>query len=132
MLLCRSGKPLHGADNLPSKEIVTPQPNDQVSVQSSNGASTDNVGHVGISHDQRAKTSTVLQTAKVRVQTNSGNSVEATVMFDLGADTTYVSHDFVRRIKPKWITSKYTSNSAFGNKKSLGSKERNVYICEFD
>ena len=43
-------------------------------------------------------------------------------MFDLGADTTYVNHDFVRRIKPK-----YTSYSGFGNKKSQGNKERNVY-----
>ncbi|XP_076037198.1 uncharacterized protein LOC143022737 [Oratosquilla oratoria] len=49
------------------------------------------------------------------------------VMFNLGADTTYVSHDIVRRIKPKWVTSKYTSYSTFGNKKSQNRKERNVY-----
>ncbi|XP_076057231.1 uncharacterized protein LOC143034768 [Oratosquilla oratoria] len=48
-------------------------------------------------------------------------------MFDLGADTTYVSHDIVRRIKPKWVTYKYTSYSTFGNKKSQNRKERNVY-----
>lgn len=48
-------------------------------------------------------------------------------MFDLGVDTTYVSHDFVRKVKPNWVTSKYTFYSAFGNKKSQGSKELNVY-----
>ncbi|XP_076038999.1 uncharacterized protein LOC143024115 [Oratosquilla oratoria] len=48
-------------------------------------------------------------------------------MFNLGADATYVSHDIVRRIKPKWVTSKYTSYSTFGNKKSQNRKERNVY-----
>ena len=69
----------------------------------------------------------MLQTAKVKVLTKGGNSVNATVMFDLGADTTYVSQDFVRRIKPKWVTSRNTSYSAFGNKKSQNCKERNVF-----
>ncbi|XP_076044820.1 uncharacterized protein LOC143027420 [Oratosquilla oratoria] len=75
----------------------------------------------------RVKRSTVLQTAKIKTLTNDGKSVDAIVMFDLGADTTYVSHDIVRRIKPKWVTSKYTSYSTFGNKKSQNRKERNVY-----
>lgn len=124
VLFCRVGRSVgQGPSTFPSKPIVTQQPNGQV--QSSN-VSTTNVGHVGISHDQRVL-STVLQTAKVKVINGNGKPVEATVMFDLGADTTYVSQGFVKRIKPKWVTSMYTSYSAFGNKKSQGSKERNVY-----
>lgn len=127
VLFCRAFRPSNGANDPPRKETVTHKPSDHVSSQSSNAVSSaESVGHVSISHDQRVK-STVLQTAKIKVLTNGGDSVDATVMFDLGADTTYVSHDFVRRIKPKWVTSKYTSYSAFGNKKSQGSKERNVY-----
>ncbi|XP_066967891.1 uncharacterized protein [Macrobrachium rosenbergii] len=65
--------------------------------------------------------------AIVKVLTGGGKCVEAVVMFDLGADTTYVSHIFVRRIKPKWVTSKYTSYSAFGDGKSKNMREQNVY-----
>lgn len=39
----------------------------------------------------------------------------------------YVKHDFVRRTKSKWITSKSTSYSAFVDQKSQYSKERNAY-----
>lgn len=127
VLFCRAGQPCVETNNSSGKQIVTKKSNDQVSVQSSETINTGTVEHVGISHEQNVKRATVLQTAKIKVLTNGGDSVEATVMFDLGADTTYVSHDFVRRIKPKWVTSKYTSYSAFGNKKSQGSKERNVY-----
>ncbi|KAK4324412.1 hypothetical protein Pmani_004972 [Petrolisthes manimaculis] len=127
VLFCRVGKPYSDNNNLPGKQVVTHKSNGQVNIQSSDAANTSTVEHVGISHDKRVKKSTVLQTAKVKVLSKGGKSVEANVMFDLGADTTYVSHDFVKRIKPKWITSKYTSYSAFGNKKSQGSQERNVY-----
>ncbi|KAK3896281.1 hypothetical protein Pcinc_000025 [Petrolisthes cinctipes] len=127
VLFCRVGKPYSDNNKLPGKQVVTHKSNGQVNIQSSDAANTSTVEHVGISHDQRVKKSTVLQTAKVKVLSKGGKSVVATVMFDLGADTTYVSHDFVKRIKPKWITSTYTSYSAFGNKKSQGSQERNVY-----
>lgn len=127
VLFCRTGKPFYETNNSPGKQVFTQTSNDQVSVQSSDAGNTGTVGHVGISHDQKVKKSSVLQTAKVKVLRNGGESVEATVMFDLGSDTTYVSHDFVRKIKPNWVTSKYTSYSAFGNKKSQGGKERNVY-----
>lgn len=51
----------------------------------------------------------------------------ATVMYDLEADTTYVSHNFVIKTKHKLISSKYAFYSAFGNQKSQDSKEGNVY-----
>ena len=110
VLLCRIGKPYYDdTNNLPGKQIATQKSKGQVdlmNIQSSDAANTGTVEQIGISHDQRVKKSTVLQTAKVKILTNGGKFVEATVIFYLGADTTYVSHDFVRRIKPKWVTSK--------------------------
>ncbi|XP_076037766.1 uncharacterized protein LOC143023138 [Oratosquilla oratoria] len=125
VLFCRTGKTICVTNNSPSRQGVAHTPSEQVNNAVNTGSGT--VEHVGISHDQRVKRSTVLQTAKIKTLTNDGKSVDAIVMFDLGADTTYVSHDIVRRIKPKWVTSKYTSYSTFGNKKSQNRKERNVY-----
>lgn len=127
VLFCNFGKSNGETNKFQIKQNVNQRLNDQANIQSNNAVNTGTVEHVGISHDQGIKKSTVLQTAKVKVLTSSGKSVDATVMFDLGADTTYVSHEFVRKIKPKWVTSKYTSYSAFGNKKSQDIKERNVY-----
>ncbi|XP_076038379.1 uncharacterized protein LOC143023660 [Oratosquilla oratoria] len=125
VLFCRTGKTICVTNNSPSRQGVAHTPSEQVNNAVNTGSGT--VEHVGISHDQRVKRSTVLQTAKIKTLTNNGKSIDAFVMFDLGADTTYVSHDIVRRIKPKWVTSKYTSYSTFGNKKSQNRKERNIY-----
>ena len=85
------------------------------------------MSHKGISHDSTVGKSTVLQTAKVKVSTDSGELVSAVVMFDMGADTTYVSKNFVKKCKPNWITSKFSTYSSFGNSKSFESQDRSVY-----
>ncbi|XP_076035359.1 uncharacterized protein LOC143021637 [Oratosquilla oratoria] len=125
ILFCRTSKKIYATNNSPSRQGVAHTHSEQV--DSTVNTSSGTVEHVGISHDQRVKRSTVLQTAKIKTLTNNGKSIDVIVMFDLGADTTYVSHDIVRRIKAKWVTSKYTSYSTFGNKKSQNRKERNVY-----
>lgn len=85
-------------NNLTSKQSVTQQSNDQVSIQSNNAVSTDDFGRVGLCHDWKVKASSVLQTARVKLPTNGGNSVETIVIFDLGADTIYVSHDLLEEL----------------------------------
>lgn len=85
-------------NNLTSKQSVTQQSNDQVSIQSNNAVSTDDFGRVGLCHDRKVKASSVLQTARVKLPTNGGNSVETIVIFDLGADTIYVSHDLLEEL----------------------------------
>lgn len=70
---------------------------------------------------------TILQTAKVQVSTGDGDIVVAKVMFDNGADRTYVSSNFVKRCKPKWITSTPILYSSFGGHSVGKNEQRNVY-----
>ena len=129
VLFCNMGDPNSGTNKNSGKQNLSKSSNDLTNVLSSDvsSASKPTVPHIGISHEQKVGKSTVLQTAKVKVCTNSGKSVWAVIMFDLGADTTYVSQKFVKRVKPKWVTSRYTSYSVFGSNKSRDSQERNVY-----
>ena len=133
VLFCNLDKPTSDTNKIVDSRSKYPSKISNSSVQSNVNASDlsdvsiPTVPHIGISHDQGINKSTVLQTAKVRVCTSDGKYVWAVVMFDLGADTTYVSQRFVKRIKPKWVTSKYTSYSAFGSKRLRDSEQRNVY-----
>ncbi|XP_076037863.1 uncharacterized protein LOC143023227 [Oratosquilla oratoria] len=87
-----TGKTICVINNSPSRQGVAHTPSEQVNNTVNTGSGT--VEHVGISHDQRVKRSTVLQTAKIKTLTNDGKSVDAIVMFDLGADTTYLADDY--------------------------------------
>ncbi|XP_042891950.1 uncharacterized protein LOC122266306 [Penaeus japonicus] len=80
------------------------------------GPSTSQVGVTlsGISN----VTKTVLQTAQVSVVGPDGRRFEATVLFDSGADRSYVTSKFVKRVKPKWVKSESVQNSVFGGAKS--------------
>ncbi|XP_066958080.1 uncharacterized protein [Macrobrachium rosenbergii] len=93
----------------------------------------ENVTHVGVAHcepnlNNRVLTQSrnVLQTAKDKVL---GKKVicEATLLFDTGSDRSYVSSKFVKRVRPKWITSEYISFSSFGGGKASKSNQCNVY-----
>ena len=110
-------------DPIPT-EVVSPPGDDSVSY----------VNHVGMAHSKPrlsqnllSQTCSVLQTAKVRVFGETGLSREATVLFDTGSDRSYVSSNFVGRIKPKWVSSEPISYSAFGGGKSNKGKLCNVY-----
>lgn len=129
VLFCKMVEPNSETTKISGKQKLEKGSNDQTNVQTSDvsNASKPTVPHIGISHEQKVGKSTVLQTAKVKVRTCSGKSVWAVIMFDLGADTTYVSQKFVKKVKPKWVTSRYTSYSAFGSNRSQDSQERNVY-----
>ncbi len=84
------------------------------------------VNHVGIAlcntqkgHEPLNSMCCVLQTAKVKVGTGKGNSVQVTVLFDTGSDRSYVSSSLVKRVKPTWLKSEPICYSAFGNNSSL-------------
>ncbi|XP_064650056.1 uncharacterized protein LOC135501732 [Lineus longissimus] len=74
-----------------------------------------------------AKVGTMLQTAKVLVQGQNGKSACIRMLFDTGADTTYVSASLVKKLEPEWITARSVSYAAFGEDKPSSSKIRNVY-----
>ncbi|XP_064081091.1 uncharacterized protein LOC135197843 [Macrobrachium nipponense] len=70
---------------------------------------------------------TILQKAKVQVSGSDGTVVTAQVMFDNGADRSYVSSKFVKKCKPQWITSAPMPYSSFGGHSSGKNEHRNVY-----
>ncbi|XP_068212674.1 uncharacterized protein [Palaemon carinicauda] len=55
-----------------------------------------------------------LLTAKIQVSGSDGTVVIAQVMFDNGADRSYISSKFVRKCKPQWIISAPMPYSSFG------------------
>ncbi|XP_068215832.1 uncharacterized protein [Palaemon carinicauda] len=69
----------------------------------------------------------ILQTAKVQVRGSDGTVVTAQVMFDNGADRSYISSKFVKKCKPQWITSAPMPYSSYGGHSSGKNEHRNVY-----
>ncbi|KAK3892841.1 hypothetical protein Pcinc_003312 [Petrolisthes cinctipes] len=70
---------------------------------------------------------TVLQTAKVQVCRSDGTFATAQIMFDNGADRSYVSSSFVRKCKPQWITSALMPYSSFGGHSAGRNEHRNIF-----
>ena len=69
----------------------------------------------------------MLQTAKIKVSTDKKELVDAVVMFDLGAYTSYISKILLKKCNPSWLNSKYSTYSSFGNSNVSNSQIRNVY-----
>ncbi|XP_066958131.1 uncharacterized protein [Macrobrachium rosenbergii] len=104
--------------------------NDQnVSGAMSQDSINENVTHCEPNLNNRVLTQSrsVLQTAKVKVLGKKG-ICEATLLFDTGADRSYVSSKFVKRVRSKWITSEFISFSSFGGGKASKSNQCNVYV----
>ena len=70
---------------------------------------------------------TILQTAKVQVSSGDGAFATARVMFDSGADRSYVSSNFVKKCKPRWISSAPLPYSSFGGHGAGKNEHRNVF-----
>ncbi|XP_066956301.1 uncharacterized protein [Macrobrachium rosenbergii] len=91
---------------------------------------SESVTHVGVapceSRARGIKQCCVLQTAKIKVVGYQG-IISATVMFDTGSDRSYISKDFVKRVRPKWLTSEYLSFSAFGGGKASKADLCSIY-----
>ena len=68
----------------------------------------------------------VLQTAQVKVCAKGG-IYGATLVFDTGSDRSYVSSDFIKRLKPKWVSTECISFSSFGDGKAKRGNQCNIY-----
>ena len=68
----------------------------------------------------------VLQTAQVKV-CGKGGVYGATLLFDNGFDRSYVSSDFIKRVKPKWVSTECISFSSFGDGKAKRGNQCNIY-----
>ena len=68
----------------------------------------------------------LLQTAKVNVHGKCGQ-VEAVVLFDSGADRTYISESLVNKIGPEWVGSQNLAYATFGRPEITGVQNRNLY-----
>ncbi|KAJ8042498.1 hypothetical protein HOLleu_13567 [Holothuria leucospilota] len=86
----------------------------------------ENVKAVTLSQSTKSVIHTVLQTAKVTVKGNKGESV-LTLMFDTASDTTYVSSEAVKKVQPDWLTSKSLAFAAFGEGKPSSTQPRHIY-----
>ena len=74
-----------------------------------------------------SSTAVLLQTLKVTVQGPSGREVKANVLFDSGADRTYISKQLVDKIQPEFIESNVLSFNSFGAEAPTNAVERDVY-----
>ena len=70
--------------------------------------------HVGVTFATDINTRTVLQTAKVKVLDDKGNKIEANVLFDSGADRSFISSKFLKRVKAKWVRTECMPCNSFG------------------
>jgi len=82
--------------------------------------------HSGTSPSGEKVENVVLQTALVEVSSRTG-PVKARLLFDTGADRTYVSSKFVKSTSPEYVCSEPVSYGAFGTKQVSESEMRNVY-----
>ena len=70
--------------------------------------------------------SVLLQTLKVSVG-GQGGKKKALILFDTGADRSYVSQELVDRIKPEFVEQTVLSCASFGAKKPSKAEKRAVY-----
>lgn len=73
-------------------------------------------------------TQVLLQVARIPVCLPGGRgTTNAVVLFDTGADRTYVSQAFVEPVKREWVGSQHLSQAVFGSETATGSQVRNLY-----
>ncbi|XP_042871087.1 uncharacterized protein LOC122252606 [Penaeus japonicus] len=92
------------------EEVNNGQKSDNVTLMSSQGGSC-----------------TILQTANVKVCGTDGRIVTAKVLFDNGADRSYISSSFVKKCKPQWLTNNPIPYSSFGGHSAGKEELRNVF-----
>ena len=73
---------------------------------------------------------TVLQTAKVGVEAADGSLVTATVVFDTGAECSYVSSQFRKKLRPKLLGHDWVSYGAFGGESASTPSLSPVFLVQ--
>ena len=80
--------------------------------------------------DSASNTSVLFQTVSVKVQGPNGREAKANILFDSGADRTYISKNLVDKIRPEYIESNVLSFAAFGAEAPTNAVKRDVYsVC---
>ena len=102
-----------------------------VSNGSSSSSNNNSVVNLGICHNT-TKSCTILQTAKIPLLSHDGSFVVAKVLFDTGADRSYISSKFNQKIKANCVGSEYLSYTSFGGGKSTRSLRKIVSLDLID
>ena len=68
-----------------------------------------------------------LQTARIKVVSESGQTETITALFDTGSDRTYVSSRLIDNVNCQWVDSQPLSYAAFGAGKPSSVETRNIY-----
>ena len=76
--------------------------------------------------EKHDKSNVLLQVVRVKVTGKTGQT-EAVVMFDTGANRSYVSQKLIDKIGPEWICSEEIACATFGNTTAGKTQHRNVY-----
>ena len=85
------------------------------------------VSHVGVTQSTvSSNTQVLLQIVRVPVRGEKSVS-DAIVLFDTGADRTYVTESLVDRIGPEWVGTRTMSCASFGCNSPGEAAVRNVY-----
>ena len=83
-----------------------------------------------LSSDSASNTSVLLKTISVKVKGSNGREAKANILFDSGADRTYISKRLVEKIKPEFIESSMLSFASFGAEAPTNAEQRDVYnVC---
>jgi hypothetical protein len=89
-----------------------------------------NVSHSGVAV-RSEKSSTLMQVVTVNVCGQNG-VVQANVLFDSGADRSYISSSLVRKVQPSFVGTDLVACATFGSSKAGQSKLRSVYSVDLE
>lgn len=124
--VCKRCDGRHKAFQCPAHQTVTVSHNDNVACINSTMFQHSNVNLNGSSADSGGSSScTVLQTARVWVR-GPRDAVQATILFDSGSDTSYVSTNLLKRTGLEMVATRNSSFASFGGQRSERS-DRGVF-----
>ena len=78
----------------------------------------------------RTSQETMLQSARVQIRSRGNKYVEANVVFDTGADRSYVSSKFVKKSKSQSVMAEWLAFAGFGDEAPSAQELRAVHALE--
>ena len=73
---------------------------------------------------------TLLQSAKVYLRGRGNRSIKATLVFDTGADRSYVASDIIKKLHSTRVTQEWVSYAGFGDEDGSPCELRPVHEVE--
>ena len=139
---CLTNERPHDYRNCKSKCALCEQPHHKLLCPpsspptSTHSATTVKKAHANSCHsstlisDSTSTSSVVLKTVQALIRGPKGREAKANVLFDTGADRTYISKRLVDKIRPTWLESTVLSFASFGAETPSNATERDVYsVC---